>query len=405
LNLINLRSLKLIDLNLTKLGNRTFIHFRKLEHLSIIKSHIKQIEPETFFSCHNLRYLNLDQNDLNDSSWFSLIKYLTNLEILILSQNKFHSILFNIKSLKHLDISSNGLEELQFDHENSLEKVYLQNNQLNSLQLKFVFLLKNLRELNLDFNRLTFLPEKIFQLNSNLIYLSLQGNDLNYLTNQTFFGLKNLIQLNLARNNLQSIDQPFEDLNSLKILNLDRNFQINLSKNIFQGLAKSLIELSLQNCNLTMLNNSFSLFTNLQRIKLSSNYLKELPEEFLSNSLHSLISIDLQRNLFSSFPNLNGNASKLIDFDLSSNRLTSLEQNDLLKYPKLKTIGLTGNPLRCDCHLKWIKQWLMDNYDHDLIKFLQWTCAAPVNLLGKQLTAIKEQEMICDDNGETTTTR
>ncbi|CAF4541557.1 unnamed protein product, partial [Rotaria sp. Silwood2] len=139
----------------------------------------------------------------------------------------------------------------------------------------------------------------------------------------------------------------------------------------------------------------------LQRRKLSSNNLKELPENFLKNSINSLISIDLQRNLFQSIPNLFGQnfiSSKLTDFDLSSNHICTLNKNDLYRYENLKTIGLTGNPLHCNCHLRWLKQWLIKNYDYDLIKFLQWTCATPMKLIGKQLTIIDEQDMICLEN-------
>ncbi len=199
-------------------------------------------------------------------------------------------------------------------------------------------------------------------------------------------GLKNLIYLNLARNRLQFHQNQhiFQDLNSLEILNLDRNIQLNLTKTTFLGLE-----------------NPFDVFENLQRLKLSSNYLKELPLNFLFHSKNSLISIDLQRNLFQSIPNLFGNnlnSSKLMDFDLSSNHICSITKHQLYKYKNLKTIGLTGNPLHCNCHLKWIKQWLIKNYDYDLIKFLQWTCATPEKLSGKQLTIIDEQEMICTEN-------
>jgi uncharacterized protein YvpB len=109
-----------------------------------------------------------------------------------------------------------------------------------------------------------------------------------------------------------------------------------------------------------------------------------------------------------SIPDLfEGNSSKLIDLDLSSNKISTLQANHLLKYPNLKTIGLTGNPLDCNCQLRWIKKWLEQNYDQDLIKFLQWTCAKPANLFGKQLTAVDEQDMICHENisVEPTTTR
>ncbi|CAF4443977.1 unnamed protein product, partial [Rotaria sp. Silwood2] len=399
INLINLRSLKLINLNLIEIKNHTFIKYRKLEQLSIIKSHIKSIESDGLISLINLRYLNLEQNYLNDSSWNSLIKYLPNLETLCLSQNNFNYLKkIHLKYLKILDLSSNGLQYIDRNIFHSLEKLYLQNNEINSLQLTFLLSLKNLKELNLDFNRLTFLPENIFQTNLNLIYLSLQGNDLNYLTNYSFYGLNNLIHLNLARNRLQFLynQQPFQYLNSLKILNLDRNLQMNITKNILNDLSKTLIELSLQNCNLTKINFSFNFLFNLQRLKLSSNYLKELPKNFLN---YSIISIDLQRNLFTSIPQLfDNNSSNLIDLDLSSNQISYLNSNDLLKYSHLKTIGLTANPLDCNCHLRWIKQWLKDNYEQDLIKFLQWTCAKPKYLVGKQLTTINELDMICNES-------
>jgi hypothetical protein len=104
--------------------------------------------------------------------------------------------------------------------------------------------------------------------------------------------------------------------------------------------------------------------------------------------------------LFTSIPNLfqNHSLAKLIDLDLSSNKISILNQSDLTKYTNLKIIGLTGNPLDCNCHLRWIKQWLKENYDQDLVKFLQWTCAKPKDLFGKQLTVIHEDDMICREN-------
>lgn len=404
-NLINLRSLKLIQLNFSKIDNRTFSQFRKLEHLTIRKSNIHTLESDAFFALNNLRSLNLDQNHLTDSCWNALIKHSPQLEILTLSQNQFKNLKnIHFPSLKHLDLSSNGLEIIENNRFPSLEKFYLQNNELNSLQLTFLSLVRDLKELNLDFNRLTFLPENIFQMNSKLISLSMQGNDLNYLTNYSLRGLKNLLQLNLARNRLQfQINQrPFRSLTSLKILNLDRNFQMNLTQTLLDDLNDHLTELSLQNCNLTTWNFSLASFIYLQRLKFSSNYLENLPENFLPPSI---VSLDLQRNLFRKIPNFFSMSSlTLVDLDLSANLITSLDEHQLRKYPNLKTIGLTGNPLDCNCHLRWIKQWLEKNYDRDLIKFLQWTCAKPMRLVGKQLTTISEMEMSCNEEKQPSST-
>ena len=411
LNLINLRSLKLINLNLTVLHNHTFVKYRKLEELSVVKSNLQVIQSNAFRSLNHLRALHLDQNQLNEQIWLDLTRDLTNLETLTLSQNSIQSMkgTFTLTQLKTLDLSSNGLQSIEKNFFASLtrvEKLSLQNNELNSLQLTFLGLLVNLKEVNLDFNRLTFLPENLFVWNKQLSYLSLQGNDLNSLTNKSFRGLNQLTYLNLARNRLQfpSYQQPFQHLTSLEILNLDRNPQMNLSKLTFHGLEEKLVELSLQNCNLTSIssaNNPFDSLLQLQRLKLSSNHLQELPENFLEHSVQSLTSIDLQRNRFRTIPTLFGRtfngSSKLTDFDLSSNQICTLNRHDLYKYSTLKTIGLTGNPLHCNCHLRWLKQWLIKNYDYDLIKFLQWTCATPLNVAGKQLTMIEEQEMLCRD--------
>jgi Leucine-rich repeat (LRR) protein len=409
-NLINLRSLKLINLNLTVMRNDTFVKYRKLEELSIVKSNLKTIESDAFRSLNQLRALHIDQNQVNDQIWPVLARDLTQLETLTLSQNNVQSLRGNflLDKLKVFDLSSNGLQLIEknfFVNLTRLEKLSLQNNELNSLQLTFLTLLKFLKELNLDFNRLTFLPENLFIWNQYLSYLSLQGNDLNSLTNKSFRGLSRLTYMNLARNRLQfhSNQQPFQHLNNLEVLNLDRNTQMNLSKATFNGLDETLIELSLQNCNLTKLSsitNPFGGFRHLQRLKLSSNQLYDLPENLLDNSQQSLISIDLQRNRFRSIPKLfahPANTSKFTDIDLSSNQICTLTRHDLAQYMNLKTIGLTGNPLHCNCHLRWLKQWLVKNYDYDLMKFLQWTCTTPAYLTGKQLTIIDEQDMTCSD--------
>lgn len=398
-NLINLRTLKLIHLDLSTIDRNTFQQFRQLEHLALIKSNIERIHRGTFRFLPQLRSLNLEQNRLNDSIWSNLTADLAQLETFILSQNQFHSVreedFRSLKSLKLLDLSSNGLQTIDAkSFPSTLEKLFLQNNELNSLQLTFLFQLKRLNEFNFDFNRLTFLPEKIFQSNERLKSLSMQGNDLNTLNNRSFDGLKHLLTLNLARNRLQFArdDQPFQSLISLKYLNLDRNAQMNLSSSTLFGLASTLQELSIQNCQLTSIDHLLDGFTQLQRLKLSSNSLTSLS---IDHSSQSLISIDLQRNRFSSIPNLFRNFSTLIDLDLSSNQISRLSPNDLINYPRLKNLGLTANPLICDCRLRWLRRWLVEKYDRDLIRFLQWTCSQPEDFRGKQFTSIDEDQMNC----------
>lgn len=400
-NLRNLRRLTLINLRLEKLEHRMLMNLRKLEHLSIMKSNLIDIERNTFDNLTNLRCLILEGNRLNSTGSF---ESLIDLESLILAQNHLKTIEKNafssLKHLKTIDLSSNGLQTINSDSfPPSIEEIHLQNNELNSLQLKFVVELKHLHELNLDFNRLTFVPEKIFQNNAELLSLSMQGNDLNSIGNSSFIGLKSLTHLNLARNRIEfeHFEKPFSMLTNLKSLNLDRNVEMNLTSNNLIGLETNLQEFSLQNCQLKSIDGFMSTLKNLQRLKLSSNQIETISSSTLSNSRSTLISVDLQRNRLISIPKLFVDKSSIIDFDVSSNQISRISRADLSPFSKLKTLGLAGNPLNCDCHLRWIKRWLEENYDRDLIKFLQWICQKPSHLQGKQITKLNESAMLCSN--------
>ncbi|CAF0847688.1 unnamed protein product [Didymodactylos carnosus] len=413
-NLYNIRSLILTGLNLHTLSNDTFQYFKKLEKFSCIKCNLVTIDDMTFDSNKiisiTLKELHLDNNKLSDLNWSKICKNLKNLEILTLSQNHFqtltNNLLTNLTQLKLFDLSYNGLQTIDtnifINQSLTLEKLYLQNNELNSLQLTFLFNLYKLTDINIEFNRITFLPEQIFQYNKQLLYLSLQGNDLTKLSNQSFLGLSNLKYLNLARNRIQLniSDHPFQYLNKLQILNLDRNSPLKIYNSTFYGLEQSLIELSLQNCNLTLIfSDGFNYFEKLERLKLASNNLKSLPYNFLKLS-KNLTSLDLQRNQFQIIPKL-FYLTQLHDLDLSTNRLCTINEENIIPiYPQLKTIGLTGNPLHCNCKLKWLIIWLDKNYDRDLIKFLQWICITPKKLNNKPLTSLTIDDLICNDDDE-----
>jgi hypothetical protein len=182
---------------------------------------------------------------------------------------------------------------------------------------------------------------------------------------------------------------------------MDRNPLLPLSIDTFSGIEYSLRNISFQSCSLT--SNSlpaFSRLKNLERLKLQSNFLTEIKPDNLFSLMSKLIAIDLQRNQLTQIPsNL---PLSLRELDLGNNRLKNFIINN--NTFQLLTLDLSSNPLECDCHIKPLYHWLLTHFQSELVPYVQWICAKPKELSGKQLGSLLENQFLCKEIQTTTTT-
>ena len=171
--------------------------------------------------------------------------------------------LFNIEkyegffeSLKKLYLHFNKLSNLPeniFENLIKLEWLDLQNNNLSTLPEKIFDNLVKLKWLDLSYNNIEDLPENIFENLIKLELLGLQNNNLSTLPEKILDNLVNLEDLGLLGNKLSSLPEKILDnLVNLEWLSLSRNNLTNLPENIFEKLI-NLEDLYLSNNNLSTL--------------------------------------------------------------------------------------------------------------------------------------------------------
>lgn len=375
-NLINIKSLTLINLNLRQLSSNIFSQMKKLESLTLKSCNLQLIENNAFnFITKQLRYLYLDYNKL-DKNIFNEINQLISLEKLSLSHNLIDEI--NLKDLNK-----------------NLQILNLQNNLLTS---DFISgsIPNQLKELILDFNSIDRLKKIFFSSNNSLEIFSIQNNNFLLTNSNQFQYLTKLKKLNLARNNIKIIPKNFFHFTPvLEDLNLDRNPLSILSIHTFSGLEYSLINISLQSCSLTSKSLiAFTILENLQRLKLQSNFLIEILPENLFSLMKNLISIDLQRNQLTKIPS--EFPLSLRELELGNNHLKNFLFNNQTLL-QLNILDLTSNPLQCDCQIKSLYYWLLTHFQPELVQYVQWICSKPKHLSGKQLGSLSDHQFICED--------
>ena len=136
--------------------------------------------------------------------------------------NKYYEEVLNEKSLEDIQQWLSLVKKRDYTlHElTNLKELWLNNNNLTTLP-ETIGQLKNLSGLYLEYNNLTSLPETIGQL-TNLKYLWLNNNNLTTLPD-TIGQLTNLLGLDLEYNNLTTLHETIEQLINLDELDIDDN--------------------------------------------------------------------------------------------------------------------------------------------------------------------------------------
>lgn len=218
------------------------------------------------------------------------------------------------KRMEHVQLESCGITELatdSFDDLKDVREIDLQNNKLKDLPLGLLRNTVKLRRINFSNNKLSILHPDVLQDLQNLTFLDLSGNELEILPDRLFQNNVKLETIFLHSNKLKILHRDlFQMTHNLIIIYLYDNELENLPDGLFRNNIK-LAKISLQMNFIKILHRDlFQETRNLKDIALSINQLKNLPAGLFRNN-QNLTLIELQYNKigtiecdFSNLPNL-----------------------------------------------------------------------------------------------------
>ena len=258
----------------------------------------------------------------------------------------------------------------------------------------------SLRILEIMHTSISYLPEQGFaSISGRLTFLSLTFSDLEAFSNDAFAGLDYLETLNLSHNGIEKVSSALlSNLNALQILDLSFNNIRSVSSSDFAGLkflrrlnldnnniyslsfiafSNSGVSLSVQGNPLSILSwqgntktrlsslrlggNSLTLLqkktfvnVNIETISItSSDKLRLIDREAFVNVTVANISITNNSKLEYIDPQIFKNVKNLRHIDISFNKLRIVPRA-LSRLPSIESIVAMGNPLLCDCNIRWI---------------------------------------------------
>ncbi|KAM3832310.1 leucine-rich repeats and immunoglobulin-like domains protein 3 isoform 2-T2 [Vipera latastei] len=422
----------------------------RMVQLDLSHNRLSSINSSSLSHLYNLREIKLNNNELEAIPNLGPISI--NITFLSLTNNKIMNILPEelkpFQSLGTLDLSNNNISVLEMGSFPPLvlKNLHISNNRIVSLEPGiFDNLTNTLQVLKLNKNRLSTIPQKMFKL-PHLQHLEMSRNRIKKIDGLTFQGLPSLKSLKIQKNALVWLmDGAFWGLSNMEILELDHNNLTEISKGWLYGLfmlqqlhlsqnaisrirpdawefCQKLSELDLTYNNLAKLeDSSFVGLSLLVRLNIGNNKVSYIAD-CAFQGLSSLQTLDLKNNEISwTIEDMNGAFSGLdklrwlllqgnrirsitkkafsgLDalehLDLSNNAIMSIQGNTFLQMKNLKELYINTSSLLCDCQLKWLPEWLIDN---TFQTFVNATCAHPQALKGRNVFAVSLEGFVCDD--------
>lgn len=296
-----------------------------------------------------------------------------------LSHNNMHTllpeILVDFPGLEWLDVEHNLIGTLpqavlMFPH---LKYLNLAQNKIYTLKPAFYFNTPQLETLILVHNYLTRLPNGIFLQTPQIKKLDLSYNRISKVEDQAFEGLRCVSDLNLEGNCLRVVPTTsLQTITSIGHLTLDHNPLRTLDSTSFKGLNITHISL----CHMDELeivhNHTFANMPYLMTLDVNTNKALTSIAPNTFKSLPNLKTLDLRNNnLFVVEENIRN--------DEEENRMTldehKYKEPDEKSFDKTAagpksfhhlTLHLTGNPLICDCNLKWVQDIVLRQYNQNI---------------------------------------
>uniref|UniRef100_A0A8P0SSX9 Leucine-rich repeats and immunoglobulin-like domains protein 2 n=1 Tax=Canis lupus familiaris TaxID=9615 RepID=A0A8P0SSX9_CANLF len=344
-----------------------------------------------------LREVKMNYNELTEIPYFG--EPTSNITLLSLVHNIIPEINAEVfqfyPALENLDLSSNIISEIKTSSFPRMQLKYLNlsNNRITILEAGcFDNLSSSLLVVKLNRNRISMIPPKIFKL-PHLQFLELKRNRIKVVEGLTFQGLDSLRSLKMQRNGISRLkDGAFFGLDNMEELELEHNNLTEVNKGWLYGLRMLQQLYVSQNAVERISPDAWEFCQRLSELDLSYNQLTRLDKSaFVGLSL--LERLNLGDNRVTHIADAFIGLESLEHLDLNNNAIMSIQEN-AFSQTRLKELILNTSSLLCDCHLKWLLQWLVDNnFQHSV----NVSCAHPEWLAGQSILNVDLKDFVCDD--------
>ncbi|XP_040839177.1 slit homolog 3 protein isoform X1 [Ochotona curzoniae] len=425
---------------------------RNAERLDLDRNNITRITKTDFAGLKNLRVLHLEDNQVSviERGAFQDLKQL---ERLRLNKNKLQvlpELLFQSNpKLTRLDLSENqiqGIPRKAFRGIADVKNLQLDNNHISCIEDGAFRALRDLEILTLNNNNISRILVTSFNHMPKIRTLRLHSNHLycdchlawlsDWLRQRRTIGQFTLCMapVHLRGFNVADVQKkeyvcpaPHSEPPSCNANSLSCPSACTCSNNIVDCRAKGLTEIPAnlpegvveirleQNSIRSIPAGAFSPYKKLKRIDISKNQISDIAADAFQGlkSLTSLVLYgnkitEIAKGLFDGLVSLQLlllNANKINCLrvstfqDLQNLNLLSLYDNKLQTISKglfaplqsIQTLHLAQNPFVCDCHLKWLADYLQDNP----IETSGARCSSPRRLANKRISQIKSKKFRC----------
>lgn len=311
--------------------------------------------------------LNLQENQLEyiDETSFSNLTHLRQLNLTGNRITVMKDAFLNQSLLSRLSLGRNFLDALDnssFFGLNALETLVLSDNRIVHLELGCFLSTNSLVQLFLSGNSLRQLPVGLFSKLAALKVLILDNNYLELVDEGTFSGLVKVENLSIASNMIRNIHRKaFSALGVLKYLNLAGNLLETIPSAAFGGIRDTLVWLSVENNPTRKIRSEdFQLLSSLVELVVSRMSQLEIVDAQAFIGLERLSTLRLHSNphLCYLHPSAVVSCPRLRAVYLQDNNLTAISLDFLDQANALQVFRISGNPIRCDCNVRRIKNSL-----------------------------------------------